>query len=79
DWPAGSAPPDDLFDGAGRARGALVDLDGDGWNDWVTAVRVDGANVVATWRGGADGWRRSSELDLPGPLFAGVGSEAVAI
>ncbi len=74
------APKDILFDylvnsGGGHTRtatnrGSLVDLNGDGLVDWVTAFfnytsNGNGIEVKSTWMNTGNGWSRNTAYDMP--------------
>ena len=62
--------PSPLQDSDGRSRGVVLDINNDGFNDWIIAVQPEtGAAHVETWLGSASGWSSSSGFTLPGPLF----------
>ena len=69
-WLASSiSQPDALQDQQGRSRGVVLDINNDGFNDWVIAMQPEtGAAEIQTWLGSANGWVSSSAFNLPGPL-----------
>ncbi len=67
---ASISAPSPLQDSQGRSRGVVLDINNDGFNDWIIAVQPEtGSAIVETWLGSADGWSSSSAFTLPGPLF----------
>ena len=66
--------PDSLFDyqihSDGFAKANLIDVNGDGWSDYVKAYELDGVAIIETWRNNGAGFQRDSSLDLPVVLDA---------
>jgi hypothetical protein len=61
--------PDVLFDysqnAEGFAKGLLLDVNGDGWPDYVQAYKTTAGETVQTWRNTGASFVRDSSLDLP--------------
>ncbi len=69
-------PPDDLYDENGRRLGNLVDLNGDGRVDWITAVEeIDGTQSLWTWLNTDTGWVREESFRPPSPLSRHLSTE----
>lgn len=61
--------PDVLFDYSqnndGFAKGLLLDVNSDGWPDYVQAYKTSSGQVIQTWRNTGDGFVLDSSLKLP--------------
>ena len=62
--------PSPMQDAQGRSRGVVLDINNDGWQDWLIAVQPEtGPPVVQTWLGSKTGWSNTQNFNLPGPLM----------
>ena len=62
--------PSALQDNQGRARGLVLDINNDGYQDWVIAVQPEGNPAeLQTWLGSETGWTGDVDYALPGVLF----------
>ena len=68
-WASGGSVPDAMVDAAGRTRGIVVDINGDGRKDWVTSFEQNGVHTAQTWLGNENGgWDSSTAWQAPSPL-----------
>jgi len=72
------ALPEALFDYSqnqdGFASGLLLDINGDGWPDFVQAYQTPAGQTIKTWRNNGTTFERDTLLDLPVALNA-LGSD----
>ncbi len=67
---ASISQPSALQDNQGRSRGVVLDINNDGFNDWVIAVQPEtGSAQIQTWLGSDSGWVDGTDFTLPGVLF----------
>lgn len=71
---AAYALPDALFDYSqtadGYAKGFLIDVNGDGWPEYVQAYQMNGETTTKTWRNTGAGFVVDASLELPTPLLS---------
>ncbi len=62
--------PAQLRDKFGRPRGIFLDINNDGWMDWIVSVRSgNGTTTNQTWTNGPDGWKVDTDWTLPAILY----------
>ena len=75
--------PNVLFDyqimAEGFAKGSLLDLNADGFPDYVQAYQTDNQTILKTWRNTGQGFQLDADLSLPVALVSSAfGTQSVA-
>ena len=75
---SGGSTPDNLLDENGRTRGVIIDINGDGLEDWITAyIDTSDTLITETWLGDEQGgWQQSSDYALPSAMFKHSGTQS---